>query len=74
MEASRIDEIDNSATARVIRRAKARGEAFFFILFFGGEIWGSERARIACFSTEKQAQSFRKNLIANFWETRGADV
>src|SRR6267378_1198179 len=35
VEASRIDEIDNSATARVIRSVKACGEVFFFILFFG---------------------------------------
>jgi hypothetical protein len=36
VEASKIDEIDNSATASVIRSAKARAEVFFFILFFGG--------------------------------------
>jgi hypothetical protein len=36
VEASNIDEIDNSATASVIRSAKARAAVLFFILFFGG--------------------------------------
>src|ERR1043166_259030 len=35
VEASRIDEIDTTVTARVIRSAKARGEGFFFICSLG---------------------------------------
>jgi len=61
-EASRIDEIDNSAMARVIRSAKARGEAFFFILFFGGESLGADRAGISLSSTEEQARSFQERM------------
>ena len=36
LEAIKTELIDNNATAGVIRSAKARGEAFFFILFFWG--------------------------------------
>src|SRR5262249_20830810 len=41
-EASKIEQADNKATARMIRSAKADGElfCFFFILFFGVEIQG----------------------------------
>src|SRR5215510_4972274 len=35
VEASRIDEINNTAMARVIRSTKAREEAFFFICSLG---------------------------------------
>jgi hypothetical protein len=59
VETSRIDEIDNNATARVIRSAKARGEAFFFILFWG-EILGTEYADIPSFSTGKLATRFQE--------------
>src|SRR5262245_53253038 len=60
IETSKSEGIDTSVTAMVIRSVKALGEAFFFILFVGLRFWGSERARIACSSTEKQAQSFRE--------------
>jgi hypothetical protein len=35
MEASKIEEVANKATSRVIRSAKARPGLFLFILFFG---------------------------------------
>jgi hypothetical protein len=37
VDASKIDEIDNSATVKITRRAKACEEVFFFILFVWGE-------------------------------------
>src|SRR5262249_5447200 len=61
VEANRIDEIDNSATAKVIRSAKAREEAFFFILFFAVK-FGKSAPGIQGSLTGKQAQILRKKM------------
>ena len=72
METSKSEEIDTSVTARVIRSAKARGEAFFFILFFGVRFWVV--SAYDHFFYGEASLKFPENVIAEFWETRGADV
>jgi hypothetical protein len=73
VETSRIDEIDNNATARIIRSAKARGEAFFFILFWV-RFWEPSMQIYHLFLRGSQQQGSRKNLITDFWEERAARV
>ena len=72
METSKSEEIDTNVTARVIRSAKARGEAFFFILFFGVRFWVV--SAYDNFFYGEASLKFPENVIAEFWETRGADV
>jgi len=70
VEASRIDEIDNSATARLIRSAKARGETFFFILFFGVRFLGAERFGDSTFFYGEARKKFQEKCDREFCETR----
>jgi hypothetical protein len=58
VEASNTVAIDMNARISAIRRAKACGEVFFFIVLWG-EIWGGRQV-LPNSSTEKQAKSFAK--------------